>query len=312
MFFTNLKRILNFGWQSFKRNKGLGFGVIFTISVSIFIITCLFISYDGLKLLISDIQKKFDISVSFKKEISENEILNVKDELLKNFFQIGDIEYISAEKALEVFKERHKNDPTYLEALEEVGDNPFPASLNIRAKNLKGETPTLYAQISNFLSQEPFSDLIDKDKISYFENKKIIDRIFSLMALLKKLGIGLIILAAFLVVSITFWTIKLSINNFREEIKAMNLVGASDFFVKGPFIVQTFIYGIFAVLIVNLVFYLSFYFLNQKIYSFLNFDVAKYFQEKFLLLLLIQVIFGIVLAGISSFVAVTRYLKQKT
>ena len=132
------------------------------------------------------------------------------------------------------------------------------------------------------------------------------------MALLKKIGIGLIIIAVFLVVSITFWTIKLSINNFREEIKAMNLVGASDFFVKGPFIVQSFIYGIFAVLIVNLVFYISFYFLNQKIYSFLNFDVAKYFQEKFLLLLLIQVIFGIILAGISSFVAVTRYLKQKT
>jgi cell division transport system permease protein len=301
--FTNLKRILKFGWQSFARNKGLSSQVIFIMTVAVFTITSLLIFKELSSFLITQAQKKIDISVYFKKDTPEEEILQVKDQLFKFSDKIESVDYVSKEKAQEIFVQRHREDPLYLQALEEVGENPFLASLNIKA-----ESPDFYAQISNFLTQGPFQNLIEK--VSYYQNKKVIDKLFALTNNIKTAGILLSLILGILVVLITFNTVKLTIFASRDEISTMRLVGASNWFIRGPFLIQSLLYGIFAVGICNLIFFTTLNFLDPKLEAWiLGFSLLNYFQENFLFLFLIQIAFAFTLGMFSSLIAVRKYLK---
>lgn len=301
--FINLKRIFRFAWQSFSRNKGLSLQVLFIMAVAVFTLTSLFIFKDLSNFLIAKAEKKVDISVYFKKDTKEDEILLVREGLSNFSKEIENIDYVSKEKAKEIFLERHKDDPLYLEALKEVEENPFLSSLDIKAKN-----PALYAQISNFLTEGPFQVLVEK--VSYYQSEKVIERLFALTSNIKTAGLFLSFFLIILVFLITFNTVKLTIFAFRDEISTMRLVGASSWFIRGPFLIQGFLYGILSILTVDVLFLLSFAFLNSDLQTWLfDFNLLEYFQKNFLTLLLWQILFAFLLGGISSFLAIRRYLK---
>lgn len=301
--FTNLKRIIKFGWQSFSRNKGLSFAVLFVMTVSILTVTFLFFFNELSSFLISKAQEKVDISVYFKRDIEEGEILEVERGLYEFSDKIKSVDYVSKERALDIFKERHKDEPAYLGALEEVGDNPLLASLNIKAQN-----PTFYAQISSFLIEGQFANLIER--VSYYQNEKVIDKLFSLSSNIKTGGIVLSIIFGILVVLITFNTVKLTILALREEIATMKLVGASNWFIRGPFLIQGFLYGIFSVLICDVLFLLMFSFLSSRMENwFFGFSFLNYLGENILMVILLQIVFALVLGIFSTFLAVRKYLK---
>jgi len=300
---TSLKRILKFGWQSFSRNKGLSFQVIFIFSLAVLTITSLFLFRGLSNFLIAEAQKKVDISVYFKKDTTEPEILQIEEELYEFSPQIKSVYYVSREQAQEIFLQKHQDDPFYLQALEEVGGNPFLASLNIKARS-----PAFYAQVSNFLSVGPSQSLIEK--VSYYENEKIIDKLFSLTGNVRTAGIVLSLILGILVILITFNTVRLTIFAFRDEISTMRLVGASNWFIHGPFLWQGLLYGIFGILIADLILFSTLGFLSARLENWtLGFNLLNYFKGNFLLLFLGQIVFAFALGIISSFVAVRKYLK---
>jgi len=301
---TNTKRILKFGWQGFTRNKGLSFAVLFIMTISVFVVTSLLVFNELSSFLIKEIEKKVDVAVYFKKDIPESDILKVKEELYNFQGEIESVEYVSKEKALETFKQKHKNDPVYLKALEEVGDNPFLPSLNIKAKN-----PQLYAKISSFLTEGEFGSMIEK--VSYYENEKVIQRLFSLTSGVKKGGIILSVILGILVILITFNTVKLTIVALKEEISTMKLVGASSGLIKGPFLVQGILYGVISVLICDILFFALIFFLNDSAVGwFLGFDLLSYLKENTFMIILSQVVFASMLGVFSTLFAVRKYLKD--
>jgi cell division transport system permease protein len=301
--FISIKRVLKFGFQSLWRNKGLSFQVVFTMMVAIFVFTSLFIFKELGVFMIQKAQEKVDISVYFKKDTGEDEILNIKKELARFSNEIEKVTYISQEKAQEVFLEKHKNDPLYLSALEEVGGNPFLPSLNIKAKD-----PVFYAQISEFLNQAPFKDLIEH--VSYYQSSQLIDKLLSLIRGVKKAGLVAALVSILLVLLLTFNTIKLSIFAFRDEISTMRLVGASNRFIRGPFLVQGFLYGIISLVFVDVLIIIGAYFFNEGVKSWLfNFDLFQHIKANFTQILLWQFVFASLLGTISSFFAVRKYLK---
>jgi len=301
--FTSLKRIFKFGFQSLWRNKGLSFQVVFTIMVAIFVFTSLFIFRELGVFIIERAQEKVDISVYFKKDIQEQEILNIKNELSKFSSEIKKITYVSEEKAQEIFLEKHKNDSLYLSALEEVGRNPFLPSLNIKAKD-----PIFYAQISDFLEKAPFNNIIER--VSYYQSAKLIDKLLSLIAGIKKAGVAASIFLIILVFLLTFNTIKLSIFAFRDEISTMRLVGASNWFIRGPFLVQGLLYGIISLVLVDILMFIGIYFFNDGLKNWLfDFDMLSYIKADFVQIFLWQIVFSLLLGVVSSFFAVRKYLK---
>ena len=300
---TSLKRILKFSWVGFLRNKALVLEVIFVITISISLITCLFLSQGVSKFLINYLQDKADISVYFKQNTSEQEIVKVEEALYQFSNEIQSVEYISQEKALQIFTEVHKNDSDSLEALEQVGDNPFLASLVIKAYD-----PIYYVQISNFLSQDSFKDVIEK--IPYYDNKRVIDRLSAITDTIRTMTIGLGLILGLLAVLITFNTIKLTIFASKDEISTMRLVGASNWFIKGPFIIQGVLYGIASILIVDILFFILLLFFSPKLQVFFSgFNLLSYFQSQYASLFLIQVIFVGIVSVISTLLALNKHLK---
>ncbi|PIW35293.1 MAG: hypothetical protein COZ90_01215 [Candidatus Nealsonbacteria bacterium CG_4_8_14_3_um_filter_37_36] len=300
--FITLKRIFKLGWQNFSRDGGIAAATCFIMVMAILLASFLFLSKDVSQFLISSIQEKADISIYFKNSTLEEEILNLEKELTK-IPEVKSIKYVSKEEALEEFIKRHKDSPGLMESLEEVGGNPFLAVLNIKAFEA-----SQYQAVVNFLQGPGFENLIEK--VDYYQRKPIIERIFALTVGMKKAGWIISVVLAIIAILVTFNTIRLAILNQKEEIKIQRLVGASNWFIRGPFLVQGMISGFFAVLISFLIFSFICWFLSPKIeFLFSDLNIWKFFTGNFFTIILIQLSTGILLGIISSTIAIRRYLK---
>jgi len=300
--FISFKRIFQSGWLNFSRNSGLTFATIFILILTILVITSLFALKKGTNLLIAVVEEKVDISVYFKEESSEEEIVKIQQEIVK-IPQVKNIEYISKEKALQNFIQKHKDDPTLMESLEELGRNPFLASLNIQSSD-----PTQYKEISDILENSQFKNSIEK--VDYYQKEPIIDRLFAFTSFLNRSGLVFTLVLVTLSILVAFNTIRLAILNFKTEIQVMKLVGASNWYVRGPFLVQGGISGLISVSAAFLITFSIAYFLGPKMeILFTGLNIFNYFKESLGSILLLQFGTGIVLAIFSSFIAIRKYLK---
>lgn len=299
---TSLKRIIKNGCKDFSRNLSLSLATIFIMVIVISFPTALFILNPASKILISNIEKKVDISVYFNEDAKKEDILSAK-EAIAQLPQVKEVVYLSKEETMEKFVERHKNDPVLMESLAELGENPFLASVNIKAKDL-----SQYEQITKFLENAPFSKIIKK--VDYYERKPIIERIFSVISKINKIGIILAVSAGIIAFLVAFSTIKTSIYSARKEIEIMRLVGASNWFIRGPFFVQGVIVGVISALITFSLTFAFCFFLSSKIQSlFFGVDIFRIFLENMGVLFLTQLGVGIGLGVISSMIAIRKYLK---
>ncbi len=301
--FTNIARVIKFAFQDFARNKGISIAAIFVLIVTIMVVTGLFFFQGITSYLTSEIQNKIDITAYFEEGTLEEDILNVKNEILKISPDIKNIEYISQDQAFQIFNERHKDNPVLAKALEQVGSNPFLPSLNI----ITNGDPLQYEQISDILQTSDFGKLIDK--VDFNQKKDTIEKVYSITTNINKFGIlagAILILVAMLVV---FNTIKLAVDSSKEELGTMRIVGASNWFIRGPFIIQGVIYGFFAFIFCILISGLFAYLLSPYLGVMMpGFNMFDYFLTNFWILVLIQLGFGIAVGIISSLIVVRKYL----
>lgn len=300
---TNLKRVIGFAINDFSRNKGISIAAIFVLVVTIMLVTGLFFFQGMANYLTSQIQDKIDITAYFKDGTAEQDILNIRDQILKMSPNVKNIEYVSKDQALAFFNQAHQNNSVLSKALQEVGDNPFLPSLNITTNG----DPSQFAQVSNVLQTSDFSKLIDS--VDYSQKKDTIEKVYSITSNINMFGIILGIILIIVAVLVVFNTVKLAVENSKEEISTMRIVGASNWFIRGPFIIQGIIYGIFAFVICFLLSGLSAYFLFSKISVILpGFDIFSYFLTNWWIFVIIQLGFGVAVGVVSSFIVVRRYL----
>lgn len=300
--FISLKRIFRSGWHSFSRDKEILVATMFVLFLAISLVSTLFLFKDVSQVLILNIQEKINISVYFIEDASEEDILDMGEKIAK-FPEVEKIEYVSSEKALENFIEEHKEEPALLDSIDEIGQNPFLASLNIKAWD-----PSQYGKVSSFVEKSNFEDIIEK--VDYHEREPVIKIISSLSSNITKFGISFSIILLIVAVLVTFNTIRLSIYNSREEIKIQRLVGAANWYIRGPFLVQGIVSGILATLISILVLSATYWFLSPKLAVFSSdLNLFALFVGNFWAIVLIQFVTGIGLGIISSTIAIRKYLK---
>ncbi len=296
-------RIFKFAFQDFNRNKGITIATIFVLVVTMTLVSGLFFFQGMMSYLTSVIQNKIDVAAYFNEDVSEEEILAVKETILQSSDGIKRIEYISKDQALAIFNEKHQNSAVLTRALEQVGENPFLPSLSIVTN---GEA-SQYEQISNILETSDFAKLINK--VDYLEKKDTIEKIYSITSNINRFGIIAGIILIIVAILVVFNTIKLAVDSSKAEISTMRIVGASDWFVRGPFIIQGAIYGIIAFLICILLMGTFAFLLTSRLEVILpGFDLFNYFMSNLWLLALIQLTFGIGVGVISSFIVIKKYL----
>ncbi len=300
------KRVVRSGFVGFWRNAFVSAAAIFVMTVALFVIGTTMLVDKVLEVSLDQIQDKVDINVYFVTTAAQPDI----DALQAALEALPDVEavtFTSREDALAQFSEQHRNDSTIMQGLEELGENPLGASLAIRAKDT-----SQYEGIAAFLNDQqaasdPQNPLIDE--VNFAKNQEAIDKLTQIIDAVERSSyIAMVILVAAAVV-ITFNTVRLAIYTSREEISVMRLVGASNTFIRGPFLLQGVMYGVIAGVLALLILYPLVLWLGPATEAFFQFNIFNHFVSDFGRIFGILIGIGAVLGIASSLLAITRYLR---
>ena len=307
--FLSLSRIIKYGSLNFWRNKAISMASISVLTLTLIIITGVALLSIIAQTVLTSIEGKIDIAATFKTDAAEEQVVKIKT-ALEGLEEVGGVEYITREQALTQFRERHKNDEVVLRSLDEVGENPFGATLNIKAK--KAADPVEFERIARFLQQDVYAGVIDK--VNYFDNKVIIEKLSAITGAARRGGVALSLVLILIAVLVAFNTIRLTIYTTRDRFTIMRLVGSSNWFIRGPVIVENALNGALAAVITMVLYMAGLSITSTKITEFFagpNIDINLWqsyltnFWQFFLLQLGVAVILGI----IASLFALRRYLK---
>jgi cell division transport system permease protein len=302
-----LKRVLVSGAKNFARGGAVSAATVVIMTVTLGIIAALMFLSGLLTYTLEAITNKVDVAVYFVTAATEQQIFTVKDQLEK-LPQVAGVTYTSAEDALLAFRERHANDQLTLQALDELGENPLDASLEIQAKD-----PAEYESVVKFLESSPAlsangASIIDR--INYAQNKEVIDRLTLAIRATREIGFGVIFLFALASILIAFATVRLAIYTAKDEVAVMRLVGAHNAYIQGPFIVTGVITGVIAgALVLLLLLPVSWYLSVKTAGWFGGFSLAAHYAEHSLTIALVVILSGIALGACASLLAIRKYLK---
>ena len=300
--FLVLGRTIRESFVNFWRNGWLSIAAVSVLVLSLFVLGT--VSMAGLVAdnVLKNVESKVNISVYFKSDVEESKILENEIEL-KKLKEVSSVEYISKDKALEIFKNDNANEPVIMESLEEIGENPLLAALVVKANN-----PSQYQVISDYVESSSFKD--DVSRVNYGKNKDLIERLNRTVSQVKK--VGLILAGIFGIVSILiiFNTIRITIYTHKQEIEVMRLVGASNLFIRLPFIFEGIIYGVIASLIASLILLGA----MKGISAYAAIVVSSgnlfgFYLSNALYILALQIVLGCLLGVVSSWIAMRKYLK---
>lgn len=305
MLLVDLRRIIKSGFKSFSRNGMVSISSISVMVVALCVILSLMLGSVILDYTLNSIKDKVDINVYFLTDAPEENILTLKNQI-ENLSETQSVEYISREKSLENFKERHKNDELTLQALEELDDNPLGAVLNVKALQTNQ-----YENIAKFLENKQSTEFQNYiDKVNYNQNKIVIDKLTAIIDAIDNFGLIISVVASLIAIAITFNTIRLAIFVAKDEISVMRLVGAGKRYIQGPFMTVGVLYGVVSWLITIIIFYPITYWLAGGTAKFFSLNIHQYYIQNFFSINFTILIIAILLGSISSFLAVNKYLKK--
>ncbi len=304
-------RIIKGGFLNFVRNGVLSFAsttimVLTLLSLSVFYIASITINTG-----IDYIQSKIDISAFFDYEAEQAIIFELQNELA-SLPEVETVKFVSQDEALERFKEQKKDQKELIESIESLDENPLQASIEIKMVN-----PDFIGNVADVLEKDEYEGIIatkengDK-KISYKENKAVIDKLLSATRLIK--NIGIVAITAFGAISfiIIFNTIRIAIFSQKNDIEVMKLVGATNWYIRGPFILEGALYGIIATIITMVSLAAILYYTAPNLnnaFTDIGLDISALLYNNVWLFLVAQLSLGIFIGVLSSWLSMRRYLK---
>lgn len=305
-----LGRIIKTGAQNFMRNATLAIAAIAVMVITLTIVLFSLITNAAFGHTIQQITDKIDVSVFLKDSVKPDQ----KDRLLADLKRLDNVKSVNYQSKEDVLRQQQKPTDENLDlqlALAQI-DNPFPATVHIKPID-----PNKLQTIQNYL-EKPDIKALQSNKTSYSGDKKTaLDNITKSTKFLRQAGLVGVLIFAVVSMLIIFNTIRMAIFNRRDELQIMRLLGASTSYIRGPFVVETIIYGIvsavISVTLINSLFVVSGSALAASNFGLLDIQFADtYFKSHFWIILASQLGIGILIGAVSSTVATRRYLKFKT
>lgn len=301
MFLVTLYRITKTSLISFWRNRWLSLAATLVMILALLTIS-IFVSI----LLITNkttqsLRDRVDLTAYFNESASDDQIFAIQ-KILINRSDIKIVDYTSKSDALKRWREINKDDPKVRDTISE-DDNPLPRSLEVKTR-----IPEDLDKINTLLNSSDYKPIINK--ISYEKNKVIIDRLLRITHFVKIAGWSLSGLFVLIAILIIYNTVRLTIFARSDEIAIMKLVGGSDWYIKGPFILEGSIYGFLGALISSILFYFSFHFMipvAEKYLGLMNLN-STYLGMNLVEMIVIQFAIGILLGTFCSILAIRKHL----
>lgn len=251
---------------------------------------------------IQAINERLDVAVFLRETVNEEQALRLKTEI-ETYSGVKQVIYISPQQALDKFLEANRNRAIIREVVP-ADDNFLPASLEIKV-----EDPFLIDGIVDRVMQGEYGNMVSETSLE--DNQKLIERLRGLGSFIQKSSLvlaGILVLLALLII---FNTIRITIFTRRREIEIMKLVGATDWYIRWPFIVEGGIYAVVATVLTMTVVGVLFYsFVSPMINAQLvTTNANQLFTPQFFLMLgIIQLGLSLVVGVSSSYWATKKHL----
>ena len=302
----NILRIIKFGLQGFFRNFWLSLVSITMMLMALFSVTLL-IGMDYTKeAAIAGVNKKVDILVSLQKDTLKEDLeILVND--LNTLKEVKKVSIITPEENKALYKQSGLGEKAK-EALEIFSEeeNPFSYSLAIQAYEINQ-----YQIILDFVQEEKYSSIVEYSDFHDFD--QFITKIDNFANALNKYSWYITLFFGLISLVVIFNTIRISIYTRKDEIMIMKLVGASNSFVRAPFILEGVFYALVSVLILIAVVYPTVNIIQPSLTNYFQdmhvINIAGYFQDNFLSIFGLQFLFLAALNIFSTIIAIRKYLK---
>ena len=300
----NLNYFIRESLTSFRRNWVMSLGAVITIYLSLLIVG---VSVGGSMIasqIVKDVEEKVQIRV-FLKDGAAPADLDALQSVIENDARVKSVTYTTKEKALEEFAQTMSESPELVDQLE---TNPLPASFDVDLK-----TPQDVIAVVEMIKAEPsFAAVADRPEDpekSLKYGQQIVNRLFAFTRILRIVGVVFIVMLA--VISLIFInnTIRLAIYSRRKEIGIMRLVGASNWFIRTPFMLEGVLQSLVGAALALLTLGLIQAFVMPKVIETVSFLPVSLSGTSAAQIALILVVGGIVIGLAGSTFALRRYLK---
>lgn len=301
-------RIIRTAWSGFTRNGWLSFVSTFMMIQTLLIIT-IFVSLNVLvNKTIQAVNDRIDVAIFFKEYIPQSDVLVFKDKI-SGVNGVKNIIFISQEQALESYISQNQDNKDLLNV---IGDDSsfLPSSLEIKVTD-----PYLIESIVEKIKTMDTEGLISETSLK--KNQNVIDQLRKINRLAGWTIIFLSFIFVVIALLIIFNTIKITIFTRKEEIEIMQLVGATDWYIRWPFIIEGMIYGLVGAVFAFIVTLLGYWFIISNIsnkYFSIDVTAATNNANLFNVLLIIelfalQILLGVLVGGLSSYLSTRRHLR---
>ena len=301
-------RVVKYGAKSFARNTWLSAAAIAIMAITLIVLGATIIATDVMKTTIREVESQVDISVYIKQEATLEQVERIIGRMTQ-LETVTDVSYVTPEDANRntienLIRDNNITDETMISELYDA-PNALPWTLNIKLVSLDDTS-----ELENFVNNdESTKDMLDARPPSYAnKNRETIDQIAHIMNRIQLIGLVAAGVFAIIAILIVFNTIRMAIFSRKEEIYMMKLVGASKWFITGPFVVEAALYGVVAAIVAGAVVYGAVYGLNTQMGAIIS-PTFNLMKEYWYFVVSAFLLGGIVIGIISSLLATRKYLK---
>lgn len=281
-------------FKNVRRSPYQAFAAVLIMMLTFLTISFFVFLLSGSSRIVSFFESKPQVTAFFKNEAKQKEMDDLTQKV-KEGGTVASVKFVSKQQALKIYKEQNKDDPLLLDL---VTADILPASIEISTYKIEDLSP-----VSKMLKSSPIvSEVIYQ--------KDIISTLVAWTSAVRKIGVALIVILSFVSLFIMVTIIGIKISQKKEDIEIMKLIGASNWYIRWPFIFEGMFYGVVGAIIGWVIATLALWYSIPFLYSFLKGIPIFPISLDFLFIVLGgELVFAILLGFISSFMAVLRYLK---
>ncbi len=298
-------RIANAGFHNFIRNAWLSTSAVAIMVVTLTIILSSSMVNSTLTDTVSDIAEQITVSV-FLKDGAEETATEQLRTVLENSENVKEVRFVSTQDALAIFQEQNRGDDTLMAVFALTGPDVLPASFEVVPKDL-----SYIDAIVEVASKAEFAAVVDETSVNEARRESIanIARAQDFIALA---SIGAASMFAVISILIVFNTIRMAVFTRSDEIEIMKLIGATPRYIRGPFMFEAAMYGLFAGIIATVIAYSLLLGLGPRLENHLLIKpTVELYSDNFVLVMGVAIFAGIAIGLISSTFSLVRYLRLK-
>lgn len=279
---------------SLRRNNWMSVASIGTVAVSLFIFGMFLMMVMNMNKLAENMESQVQINVYLLDKVDREQARDIEKDL-KEIEGVESVGFVTKDEAMERFKDRLGDQKTLLDALDET--NPLPDSFEVTVTN-----PDLVKPAA-----EKMEKLDGVECAKYGQD--VMEHLFEITRLLRIFGFTLMLVLAFATLFIISNTIRLTVFARRKEIAIMKYVGATDWFIRWPFVMEGMVLGLFGSIIAAMVLRTAYTAMAEKVYDTLAFFPLIPEQPFLTYITIVVVISGMVVGAIGSAVSIKKFLK---